>query len=401
MISVDEARGRILAGLRPAGDEIVPLAEGLGRVLAAPVAARLTQPPADVSAMDGFAIRAADGAAGAQLRLIGAAPAGRPFAGRVGPGETVRIFTGSFVPEGADTILIQEDAEVAGEVVSVRDNPGPGRHIRRAGLDFAAGDVLLPAGRRLGPREIGLAAAGNQPWLRVHRRPRVAILATGDEIALPGTEIRHGGIANSNSPMLAAFVAAQGGVPLVLPPVPDDGAAIAAALAGARGADMLVTTGGASVGAHDLVLEGLSAEGFVLDFWKIAMRPGKPLIFGRVEGMPVLGLPGNPVAAFVCGLLFVRPAVLRLAGLAGAPLATATATTATPLAANDRRFDFLRARLLEDEAGNLVAEAFAVQDSAMQAVLARADALILRPPFAPALAAGGVVEIIRFDRLGL
>ena len=396
MISVDEARGWILAGLRPVGDEIAPLAEGLGRVLAAPVAARLTQPPADVSAMDGYAIRAADGAAGAQLRLIGAAPAGRPFAGRVGPGETVRIFTGSFVPEGADTILIQEDAEVAGEVVSVRDNPGPGRHIRRAGLDFAAGDVLLPAGRRLGPREIGLAAAGNQPWLRVHRRPRVAILATGDEIALPGTEIRHGGIANSNSPMLAAFVAAQGGVPLVLPPVPDDGAAIAAALAGARGADMLVTTGGASVGAHDLVLEGLSAEGFVLDFWKIAMRPGKPLIFGRVEGMPVLGLPGNPVSAYVCAALFLVPALRVLAGGAAAGPVLEPARLGAALRANDQREDYLRATLTR-EAGGWVATPLPVQDSSMLRALAAAQALIRRPPHQGALDAGAMVEIIRLD----
>jgi molybdopterin molybdotransferase len=227
------------------------------------------------------------------------------------------------------------------------------------------------------------------------------VLATGDEIALPGEPIPEGGIVSSNAHALAAMLTSLGAVASVLPIAADDPDAIAQAADAARGFDLLLTTGGASVGAHDLVQAGLARRGLAVDFWKIAMRPGKPLMFGRLGEMPVLGLPGNPVAAFVCGLLFVRPAVLRLAGLAGAPLATATATTATPLAANDRRFDFLRARLLEDEAGNLVAEAFAVQDSAMQAVLARADALILRPPFAPALAAGGVVEIIRFDRLGL
>ena len=401
MISVEEASARILATFTPVGAETVALAEAAGRISAAPVIARTTQPPADVSAMDGFAVRAEEARDGAALRLIGSAPAGHPFAGSVGAGETVRIFTGSFIPAGADAVLLQEDADAEEGGVRVRETVRPGQHIRRMGQDFAHGDVVIAAGQRLSSRDIGLAAAADHPWLLVHRRPRVAVLATGDEIALPGEPIPPGGIVSSNAHALAAMVAALGGAPSVLPIAADDTEAIGRAADAARGFDLLLTTGGISVGAHDLVQEGLARRGLAVDFWKIAMRPGKPLMFGRLGEMPVLGLPGNPVAAFVCALLFARPALLRLAGLAAAPLPTTTAETATALGANDRRFDFLRARLEEDAAGRLVATAFAVQDSAMQAVLARADALILRPPHAPAVAAGAAVEIVRFDRLGL
>ncbi len=401
MISVEEASARILATFTPVGAETVALAEAAGRISAAPVIARTTQPPADVSAMDGFAVRAEEARGGAALRLIGSAPAGHPFAGSVGAGETVRIFTGSFIPAGADAVLLQEDADAEEGGVRVRETVRPGQHIRRMGQDFAHGDVVIAAGQRLSSRDIGLAAAADHPWLLVHRRPRVAVLATGDEIALPGEPIPPGGIVSSNAHALAAMVAALGGAPSVLPIAADDTEAIGRAADAARGFDLLLTTGGISVGAHDLVQEGLARRGLAVDFWKIAMRPGKPLMFGRLGEMPVLGLPGNPVAAFVCALLFARPALLRLAGLAAAPLPTTTAETATALGANDRRFDFLRARLEEDAAGRLVATAFAVQDSAMQAVLARADALILRPPHAPAVAAGAAVEIVRFDRLGL
>ena len=401
MISVEEASARILATFTPVGAETVALAEAAGRISAAPVIARTTQPPADVSAMDGFAVRAEEARGGAALRLIGSAPAGHPFAGSVGAGETVRIFTGSFIPAGADAVLLQEDADAEEGGVRVRETVRPGQHIRRMGQDFAHGDVVIAAGRRLSSRDIGLAAAADHPWLLVHRRPRVAVLATGDEIALPGEPIPPGGIVSSNAHALAAMVAALGGAPSVLPIAADDTEAIGRAADAARGFDLLLTTGGISVGAHDLVQEGLARRGLAVDFWKIAMRPGKPLMFGRLGEMPVLGLPGNPVAAFVCALLFARPALLRLAGLAAAPLPISRAETATALGANDRRFAFLRARLEEDAAGRLVAAAFAIQDSAMQAVLARADALILRPPHAPAVAAGAAVEIVRFDRLGL
>lgn len=401
MISVDEARARILAGLRPTAAEVVGLAEAWGRVVATPVVARLTQPPADVSAMDGYALRAEDGAEGAVLRLIGTAPAGHPFAGRIGANETVRIFTGSIVPAGADAILLQEDAAREGESVTVQEAVIEGRHIRRAGQDFAAGDELIAAGRRLTPRDVGLAAAGNHPWIAVHRRPRIAILATGDEIALPGEPIPPGGIVSSNAHALAAFVRAAGGEPLVLPIAQDDRAAIATVADAADRMDMLVTTGGASVGEHDLVVESLAARGLRVDFWKVAMRPGKPLMHGQLGSVPVLGLPGNPVSALICAALFLLPAIRKLSGDSGASLSPTDAVLGAPLKANDHRADHLRATLAVSESGPLIATPFPVQDSAMLRRLARADALILRPPHAPALAAGATVQIVRLDAICL
>jgi molybdopterin molybdotransferase len=399
MLSVDEARARILAGLRPTETEVVHLAEAWGRVAAAPLVARVTQPPQDVSAMDGYALRAADGAAGARLRIVGTAPAGHPWEGVLQPGEALRLFTGSVMPAGADAVLLQEDADEADGMVTVRESATPGRHIRRAGQDFAAGDVLIEAGRRMTARDVGLAAAGNLPWIAVHRRPRVAILATGDEIALPGEPIPPGGIISSNAHALAAFIRAGGGAPLVLPIAPDDPAAIAAA-AGVP-ADLLVTTGGASVGVHDLVQEGLGQRGLAVDFWKIAMRPGKPLMFGHLGQTPVLGLPGNPVSALVCALLFLHPALARLSGLPDTALPTETARLGAPLPANDRRQDHLRARLMLAPDGATIATAFARQDSAMLRLFAAADALILRAPHAPAAEAGAPVEIIRLASLGI
>ncbi|WP_075822701.1 molybdopterin molybdotransferase MoeA, partial [Roseomonas sp. TAS13] len=309
MIPVSEALRRILDALPPVPAETVSLPEAWNRVLAAPVAARLTQPPADVSAMDGYAVRAAEAVEGASLAVTGAAPAGHPFAGTVGPGEAVRIFTGGFVPEGADGILLQEDATAEGARVTVRETVRPGRWIRRRGLDFAAGEELLSPGRRLTARDIGLAAAANHPWLAVHRRPRIGILATGDEIALPGDPLPPGGIVSSNAHALAALVRGAGGDPVILPIVADDSTAIAMAARAAEGCDLLATTGGASVGEHDLVQSALGPQGFALDFWRIAMRPGKPLIWGHLRGVPLLGLPGNPVSALVCGVLFLRPAL--------------------------------------------------------------------------------------------
>ena len=405
MISVEEARARILADLRPVPAEVVALAEAWGRVAAAPVAARLTQPPADVSAMDGYALRAADGHEGAVLDVIGSVPAGHPFAGSVGPGQAVRIFTGSVVPPGADAIVIQEDATRDGKRVRVNEAARAGRHIRRAGQDFAAGDTVVPAGRRLSARDIGLIAAGNHPWVTVHRRPRVAVLATGDEIALPGEPIPPGGIVSSNSHALAALVRAAGGAPTVLPVARDDRAAIAAAADAVRGMDLLVTTGGASVGEHDLVIESLKSRGLTVDFWKIAMRPGKPLIFGWLgapgAGVPMLGLPGNPVSALVCGVLFGLPALARLAGLPAAPPPVSEAVAGAALAENDARADHLRATLRFDAAGRPVATPFPVQDSGMLRRMAQADALILRAPHAPALPEGAMVPVIRLDQLGL
>jgi molybdopterin molybdotransferase len=398
MISVEEARDRILADLQPTPAEIVALADAWSRVTAAPVTARLTQPPAVVSAMDGYALRAADSTLGTVLHLIGAAPAGHPFEGTIAQGQAVRLFTGSVVPKGADAILLQEDATAAGTEVTVNEAVTAGRHIRRAGQDFAAGDAVVPAGRRLTARDIGLAAAANHPWLAAHRRPRVAILATGDEIAMPGEPIPPGGIVSSNSHALAALVRAAGGEPVVLPVAADTREAVAAV---ADGMDLLVTTGGASVGDHDLVIESLKTRGLKLDFWQIAMRPGKPLLFGRLGPVPVLGLPGNPVSAMVCSILFLLPALSRLCGLPAAPPPTVRAIAGAALRANDHRADHLRATVRIDPEGRIVATPFPVQDSAMLRRLALADALILRAPNAPALPEGGEVTVIRLDSLGL
>ncbi len=401
MISVDEARARILEGLRPMPAEIVALASAWNRVTAEAVVARLTQPPADVSAMDGYALRAGDGGLGARLRLIGAAPAGHPFAGAVAAGDIVRLFTGSVVPAGADAILPQEDASRDGDFVTVNEAVTAGRHIRRAGQDFAAGDIVLPAGRRLTARDVGLAAAANHPWLAVHRAPRVAILATGDEIAMPGEPIPAGGIVSSNSHALAALVRAMGGEPTILPVAKDTTAAVAAAADQVVGFDLLVTTGGASVGDHDLVISGLQTRGLEVDFWQIAMRPGKPLLFGRMGAIPVLGLPGNPVSAMVCSALFLLPALAVMGGLPGGPPPTSLATLAVAVKENDRRADHLRASVATDDMGRVVVTPFPVQDSAMLRRLALADALVLRAPHAPALPAGAEVRVIRLDTLGI
>lgn len=401
MIPLEEARARILGTLAPTPAETVTLPEAWGRVLARPVLSRVTQPPADVSAMDGYAVRAADAVEGARLAVIGAAPAGHPFAGAVGPGQAVRLFTGSVVPAGADAVLLQEDAAAADGAVTVQETVRQGRWIRRRGLDFAEGEAVLAPGRRLTARDIGLAAAADHPWLAVHRRPRIGILATGDEIVLPGEPIPAGGIVSSNAHALAALVRSAGADPLVLPIAPDDAGFIAAAAEAATVCDLLVTTGGASVGEHDLVQQALGRRGFALDFWQIAMRPGKPLIWGRMGAVPVLGLPGNPVSALVCGVVFLVPALQRLSGLPGAAPPTVAARAGARLAANDRRFDHLRATLARDAAGALVATPFPTQDSSMLKTLARADGLILRPPHAPELAEGETVAVIPLGEMGL
>ncbi|MDD2877053.1 MAG: molybdopterin molybdotransferase MoeA [Acidiphilium sp.] len=401
MLSVPEARARILALLQPTGGEIVALTEAAGRVLAAPVVSRLTQPPHDVSAMDGFALRAADAVVGARLRVIGAAPAGHPFAGPVGPGEAVRLFTGSVVPDGTDCIIVQEDTACDNDIVTLHETGHPGKHIRGKGLDFAAGDTLLDARRLLTARDIGLAAASNHPWLTVHRKPVVAVLATGDEIAMPGEAIPAGGIISSNSHALAAFIRACGAIPTLLPVAPDDRIAIGAAAEAASQADLLITTGGASVGAHDLVQAGLGDRGFDVDFWKIAMRPGKPLMFGRLGTLPVLGLPGNPVSALVSAVLFGKPAIERLCGLAAGAPQTEPARCTVALAANDHRADHLRATLARGADGFWEVTPFGPQDSSMLRRLALADALLLRAPDAPAEKAGAMVPVLRLADCGM
>ena len=395
MISVEEARQRLLAPLKPLGIELVALSDAAGRVLAEPVAARRTQPPWPVSAMDGYAVRAADVArVPARLKVVGSVPAGQAFPGTVGRGEAVRIFTGAPVPDGADAIVIQEDTARSGDEVEVREAAPCGHYVRPAGLDFREGEVGLPAGRRLSARDIGLAAAMNRPWLMVHRQPRIAILPTGDEVVMPGDPVGPHQIVSSNGLALSALVRECGGLPLHLPIAPDKADALQRIAEAAIGADFLVTTGGASVGEHDLVRDALGAAGLSLDFWQIAMRPGKPLMVGRYRDTPMMGLPGNPVSSLVCGLLFLKPAIERLTGLAAAEAPPLRARLALALPANDRRQDYLRASLARAADGTLEARPFGKQDSSMMSLLARSDCLVVRRPHAPAAAAGDMVEIV-------
>ncbi len=400
MISVEEALGRILKAFMPLSAERVSLAQGIGRVLAEDVVARVTQPPAAVSAMDGYAVRAADVVrVPASLRVVGSAPAGGAYGSTLRPGEAVRIFTGGPLPRGADAVVIQEDATAEGDRVVVREAAPAGRYVRLAGLDFKAGEVGIAAGRRLGARDIGLAAAMNVPWLSVRRRPRIAVLATGNEIVMPGDPLGPNQIVSSNALALAAAIAAWGGEASNLGIAEDTKDSLQALAAGAAGADLLITTGGASVGEHDLVQSALAERGLAVDFWQIAMRPGKPLIFGRLGATPLLGLPGNPVSSLVCAIIFLRPAMERMLGLASADAAEASAILGRDLAANDRRQDYLRARLARAPDGGLIATPFEVQDSSNLSRLAHADCLVVRPPLAPPAAAGERVAIIPLDGL--
>ncbi len=396
MISVAEAIQRVTSGVRPVGTEQVGLAGALGRVLAEDVASRLTHPPAAVSAMDGYAVRAADVAAvPTVLTQIGESAAGGGFDGRVGEGQTVRIFTGAPVPDGADAIVIQEDTDTDGAQITIKESAATGTYVRPQGLDFREGDVLIDAGTRLTARHVGLAAAMNVPELTVRRRPRVAYLATGDELVLPGEPVGPSQIISSNTFAAAAYITAFGGEPVNLGIAKDNEDALRAMLTGARDADMLLTLGGASVGDHDLVRKVLGAEGMKLDFFRIAMRPGKPLIFGHLGRTPVLGLPGNPVSVGVTSVIFLRPAIAAMLGLAPDDGPAETASLGRDLRANDKRQDYLRSQLMRDCDGQWVATPFDGQDSSQMATLARADCLVVRTPFAPSIKAGERVEIVR------
>lgn len=397
---VADALAGILAGASPIRErETVPLDRAEGRTLAADVAALRTQPPFPASAMDGFAVRAADIATvPARLALIGTSAAGHAFTGTVGPGQCVRIFTGAPVPAGADAILIQENARAEGNMVEALSPVTAGRFVRQAGLDFREGEVLLRAGRRLGPSAVALAAAMGHATLPVVRRPRVAILATGDELVRPGEPTGPDQIVASNTYAVAAIAERAGAEALDLGIARDDLPALTAAIDAARdaGADVLVTLGGASVGDHDLVQRALAARGWEFGFWRIAMRPGKPLMHGRLGAMTVLGLPGNPVSSIVCSLIFLVPLVRALSGDpdAGA-VATQPARLGVDLPANDERQDYLRARLTAGEDGTLVATPFPRQDSSMLRLMAEAEALVVRAPHAPAARAGDPCRIIR------
>jgi molybdopterin molybdotransferase len=396
LLSVADALSRLLDDVEPLEPENTGLHEAAGRVLAEPIAALRTQPPFDASAMDGYAVRAADiETVPALLRLIGEAPAGRPFSGGVGSGEAVRIFTCAPLPDGADTILIQENARrVDQDTVEATEPTARGRHIRKKGLDFVEGEALLPAGRTLDPAALSLAAAANHAALPVVRRPRVALIATGDELVLPGGRTGPGQIIASNAYGIAAIVEAAGGQADDLGIVPDKRAAIRASVDAAlsNGADAIVSIGGASVGDHDLMREVLVGMGMELDFWKIAMRPGKPLMFGRFGKVRVLGLPGNPVASLVCSHLFVKPLVARLAG-SEAVHDFQDGVLGADMAANDLREDYVRARTRVD-GSRLVATPFEIQDSSMLRTLAEAGGLIVRPPHTPAARAGDPCRVL-------
>jgi molybdopterin molybdotransferase len=397
LMPVAEALARVLAEAEPLPAEPAPLADACGRVLAADVTALRTQPPADVSAMDGYAVRAADVAkVPVDLKLVGEVAAGHPFEGTVGVGEAARIFTGGVLPPGADTIVIQENAERVGDTVVIAASSGKGKHVRAKGLDFQRGAALLAKGRRLSDRDLALAAAMNHPTVPVHRRPKVAVLATGDELVMPGATPGFGEIVYSNGYATMALARREGCEVADLGIVPDRLPETVAAVRRARdvGADILVTSGGASVGDYDLVQEALAAEGLALSFWKVALRPGRPMMHGRLGAMHVLGLPGNPVSSYVCAVLFLVPLLRRLAGRADVATAIDVARLGCDLPSNDERADYLRATLAPGPDGDPVATPAPVQDSSMLTKLARADCLLIREPHAPAAKAGEPCSII-------
>lgn len=395
MISVEDAVARITAAFAPVTSETIPIGECAGRTLAENAIARVTQPPFPVSAMDGYAVKSADAQTGAHLRVIGASPAGHPFSGKMGAGETVRIFTGGVVPDDADAIVIQEDTDADGDIVTINEAAQAGRHIRAAGLDFKKGQTLATTGKRLSARDVALLAAGDLPTLTVRRKPIIAVAATGDELTPPGVARAPGSIVASSGYALTQLITQCGGAVLDLGIVPDNVDAIAAIAKRAKNADLIITLGGASVGEHDLIQRALGPQGFALDFWKIAMRPGKPLIFGRLGNTPLLGLPGNPVSTFVCALLFVKPAIAALLGRTEARQEH-SAKLVRALPANGARQDYIRTRIIMRD-GEAFAEPFYTQDSSMQSLLAKADALIVRAPHAPAADAGTRVEILPLD----
>lgn len=401
LLPVDEALALVLKDLAPLPAERVKLDAALGRVLAEDVAATLTQPPFDASAMDGYAVRGADlGTLPVTLKLIGESAAGARFDGTVGPGEAVRIFTGAPVPDGADSIVIQEDteqaAEQANEAVLIKDG-GPGRHIRPRGQDFGQGEVLLRKGTRLGPRGLVLAASANHATLPVIRKPMVALLATGDEIVPPGSTLQADEIVSSVPIGLAALIEAQGGETLNLGIAKDDRDTIVTLARAGAEADILVTIGGASVGERDLVASALQGEGLTLDFAKVAMRPGKPVLYGRLGSQRFLGLPGNPISALVCAQVFLMPMLRAMLGLAQDQRALSDAMLGVALAANGERRHYIRATSAWREDGVRVVRPLASQDSSLVAAFAKADCLILRLPHAPALPEGAPVKILPFS----
>ena len=398
LICVAEARSRILADAEPVATEIVDLMACDGRVLAGPVAARRTQPPFDTSAMDGYAVRRSDVAQlPARLDVVGEAAAGRGYDGAVEPGQAVRIFTGAPVPDAADAVVIQENTERDGDHVVVTMGAPERGHIRKRGIDFETGAELFDAGRRLTPRDVTLAAAMGHDSLSVRRKPVVALLATGDELVLPGQPVGRDQIVCSNPFGISAMVERAGGAAQFLGIAPDTREDLSAMCSRARDADILVTIGGASVGDHDLVGPVLRDMGMELDFWRIAMRPGKPLMFGRLDRTFVIGLPGNPVSSLICSRIFLLPLISALLGCASEPDLTEVAAAAVAMDKNGPREHYMRATVEHDQDGTRHVRPIASQDSSLLAPLAGADVLIVRPANDPPVAAGDSVRIMRLD----
>jgi molybdopterin molybdotransferase len=396
LLPVADSLARILALVDPTGTEEIPLADATGRVLAADALAARNQPPFTASAMDGYAVRAADAFTGARLTVTGEAAAGSGHGGTVGQGQAVRIFTGAPVPNGADTILIQENTRREGDTIEVTEAPTPWAYIRPAGMDFAEG-YRLTAPRRLSGRETALLAAMNVPRVTVRRRPVVALIPTGDELVEPGQTPGPDQIVSSNDIGLAAMLTAAGAQPLRCPIARDNRDSLLAALEAAREADFIVTLGGASVGDHDLVAGVFGQAGLALDFYTIAMRPGKPLMAGKLDSKVMLGLPGNPVSALVCGEIFLRPAINAALGLPAGPRETSPAFLSHDLPANGAREHYMRATVSPAADGMMRCEVAGDQDSSLLATLARANALAIRPPHAPAAKAGSAIFYIPLD----
>jgi molybdopterin molybdotransferase len=398
MLAVDEALKSVLLGVKQLDYEEISITQSLGRVLAADLISRLTQPPSAVSAMDGYAVLMNDLATiPVTLNQIGESAAGKSFNGKIQTGQTVRIFTGASVPQGANTIIIQENTDKIGKNIIIKEAAPKGKYIRPAGMDFKIGQKLLKAGTRLNARNIALAAAMNIPWVKVTRKPRIAILSTGNELVLPGESVGQDKIISSNSLGLAAMISANGGTPINLGIAKDNPGSLKDAVSRLSGADMLITIGGASVGDYDLIKSVLGKEGLDITFSRIAMRPGKPLIFGNIFGTPMLGLPGNPVSASVTATLFLLPAISKMLGAENSSLNTETATLGRALKKNDNRQDYLRAKIATNKSGKMIVTPFNRQDSSMLANYAEAHCLIIRQPFANALAKGKIVRVIRLD----
>jgi molybdopterin molybdotransferase len=397
LMPVAEALQRVLADARPLPTEAVNLDNALGRVLTEDVVALRTQPPAAVSAMDGYAIRASDVArAPVTLKVIGDVAAGHPFTGKVGPGEAARIFTGGVMPAGSDTVVIQELATQDANNVTIQKPTALARNVRAEGIDFAHQQILLRKGHRLTDRDLMLAAGMNHPRLSVHRQPKVAVLGTGDELVPPGSTPKPGEVVYSNGFALAALARSNGAEVHNLGIARDRIEDISAAVHRAQewGADILVTSGGASVGEHDLVQRALAAEGLELSFWRVAIRPGRPVMHGRLGNMQVLGVPGNPVSSYVCAFLFLVPLIRKLAGRTDIVHLPQSARLGSDLPANDERADYLRAIVQEGPNGP-VATPLPAQDSSLMAPLAKADCLLIREPNAPAAPAGSDCVILK------